>query len=95
MDIHITSLKDLADGVYLILLIGAVGHFFVPMNFFKIKPHLDSERETNWRLILKLLDESEIDTAKLKLDDLLSADIKSISRALFLLQQQAPQFAET
>ena len=48
LDLHINSLIDLYDGGYLIILIGMIGKFYVPLNRFKIKPKTDQERVINW-----------------------------------------------
>jgi uncharacterized protein Yka (UPF0111/DUF47 family) len=90
----IHTLHELADGSKLLLLIGIVGRFFIPFNRYHINPASEEQKDKNITLAMKLLDKQlHVDISRLSkqgkhsLQDLLAGEIKSISRAIFLMQQ--------
>lgn len=86
---QIRSLEELAGSGLMIILIGIVGKFFVPLDQFYIDALDDNQRELNSKVTMKLLTNLGIDGNLVQEQDILMGDIKSISRTIFFLQQQS------
>ena len=52
--LQINDIVDLYDGGYLIILIGMIGKFFVPLNKFKMEPETDDEKVSLYLLLTHL-----------------------------------------
>lgn len=85
--IQINDLIDLYNGGYLIVLIGIIGKFFVPLNRFKLTPESEEDKMNNVLLAFQFLEELGADTSKMSAKLFLEKDLKTISRSVFLLQQ--------
>jgi hypothetical protein len=84
---QINSLEELAGSGLLVILIGIVGKFFVPLDQFHIDARDDKQRQINAKVAMHLLTDLGIDVNLVKEQDMLMVDVKSISRTIFFLQQ--------
>lgn len=91
----IEHLQDLAGSGLLIILIGTIGQFYVPLHKFHLEPLNQSERAANAKCANQLLSYLDIDTSKVTEEgglvltiDLLNGELKALARVLFYLQQK-------
>lgn len=81
-------MQDLSDGSLMIILIGLLGRFFVPMCHYSLKVTSTEEAIKNWNLALKLLARISVDTTKVSFEGLFSQESTiEISKVIFLVQQ--------
>lgn len=75
------------DGVYLLLLMGLLGGYFIPPHHYHLTPRTDEQKLANLQLFIQLMQEVEgIETGSLsRADDLLHRDLKAILRFLYAL----------
>ncbi|TPX48402.1 hypothetical protein SeLEV6574_g02057 [Synchytrium endobioticum] len=86
MNIEVDHLAlEFHDGVYLILLIGTMGHFFVPLNFYHLSPKNAAQKLENVRFAFKLMAEMEISTVNFNAVDLVRRDLKACLRCLYAI----------
>ncbi|TPX38306.1 hypothetical protein SmJEL517_g00135 [Synchytrium microbalum] len=84
MDMAVDDLAlEFHDGVYLILLVGTMGHFFVPLNFYHLAPKTAAEKLENVRTAFKLMGEMGISTTNFNAVDLVRRDLKGTLRCLY------------
>ena len=78
------------DGVYLLLLMGLLGGYFIPLHKYHIMPRTNEQKLANLQLVLQLLQEVEgIEPgAGTRPDDLLRRDLKAILRFLYALHSR-------
>ncbi|KAJ3166493.1 hypothetical protein HDU88_003362 [Geranomyces variabilis] len=75
------------EGVYLILLIGTLGNFFVPLHHYSLTPTTLAAKIENARFALGMMADLNIDVTRINATDVVRKDPKSIARCLYLLFQ--------
>ncbi|KAJ3147248.1 hypothetical protein HDU86_008084 [Geranomyces michiganensis] len=75
------------EGVYLILLIGTLGNFFVPLHHYTLTPSTLAAKIENARFALSMMSDLNIDITRINATDIVRKDPKSIARCLYLLFQ--------
>lgn len=63
--LQINSIKDMSDCGILVVLIGFVGGFFVPMNRYSLKATQDTQKTQNVNLAFELMEKIGVDTQSL------------------------------
>ncbi|KAL6474601.1 hypothetical protein MHYP_G00181620 [Metynnis hypsauchen] len=77
--------KQFADGVILLLLIGQLEGFFIPLYEFHLSPDGQSEMLHNVSLALDLLNDKEIQVANVDPEDIVSQDVSATLKVLYAL----------
>ncbi|XP_008274348.1 gamma-parvin isoform X2 [Stegastes partitus] len=77
--------KQFADGVILLLLIGQLEGFFVPLFEFNLTPVNDSEMLHNVTLALDLLNDSGLQLSTVDPQDIVSQDVVATLKVLYAL----------
>lgn len=77
--------KQFADGVILLLLIGQLEGFFVPLFDFNLTPVNDSEMLHNVTLALDLLNDTGLQLSSVDPQDIVSQDIAATLKVLYAL----------
>uniref|UniRef100_A0A3P8SD00 Parvin, gamma n=1 Tax=Amphiprion percula TaxID=161767 RepID=A0A3P8SD00_AMPPE len=77
--------KQFADGVILLLLIGQLEGFFVPLFDFNLTPVNDSEMFHNVTLALDLLNDSGLQLSTVDPQDIVSQDVAATLKVLYAL----------
>ncbi|KAI4897466.1 hypothetical protein NFI96_013343 [Prochilodus magdalenae] len=77
--------KQFADGVILLLLIGQLEGFFIPLSEFYLSPDGHSEMLHNVSLALDLLNDREIQVSNVDPDDIVSQDVSATLKVLYAL----------
>ncbi|XP_026775507.1 gamma-parvin isoform X2 [Pangasianodon hypophthalmus] len=77
--------KQFADGVILILLIGELEGFFIPLYEFYLSPASHSEMLHNVTLALDLLNDREIQVQNVDPEDIVSQDVPATLKVLYAL----------
>ena len=77
--------KQLHDGVYLILLIGLLEGFFVPLYSFNMTPESFEERVKNITLAFNMMKDLNIDIKDTRPEDIANLDLKSTLRITYAL----------
>uniref|UniRef100_A0AAQ5ZKJ0 Calponin-homology (CH) domain-containing protein n=1 Tax=Amphiprion ocellaris TaxID=80972 RepID=A0AAQ5ZKJ0_AMPOC len=77
--------KQFADGVILLLLIGQLEGFFVPLFDFNLTPVNDSEMLHNVTLALDLLNDSGLQLSTVDPQDIVSQDVAATLKVLYAL----------
>ncbi|KAF7224045.1 gamma-parvin isoform X2 [Nothobranchius furzeri] len=77
--------KQLADGVILLLLIGQLEGFFIPLFSFHLTPVSDSEMIQNVALALELLDDMGLQLSNIDPQDIVSQDTTATLKVLYAL----------
>ena len=76
MHIEITSLeRDFSDGVNLIMLVGLLEDFFVPLHYYQLSPKTEEDKIRNVKFAFELLADSGI-RAKNRPSDIVRGDLK-------------------
>ncbi|KAJ3320918.1 hypothetical protein HDV06_004696 [Boothiomyces sp. JEL0866] len=75
----VESIQELADGGKLILLIGSIGGFYVPLSKFFLDPS-EEQKQVNVELAIELLKSMGINTKRIEIKDVLEGDPKTLSR---------------
>ncbi|KAJ3177470.1 hypothetical protein HDU87_004489 [Geranomyces variabilis] len=86
LNIRLNSLIKV-EGVYLILLIGTLGNFFVPLHHYSLTPTTLAAKIDNARFALSMMSDLNIDITRINATDVVRKDPKSIARCLYLLFQ--------
>jgi hypothetical protein len=63
--LQINNISDLGGGGQLLLLIGVVGKYYIPLNNFHLQPSDSHQRQANAKLIIKLLSDLGVETSRL------------------------------
>ena len=79
---------QLHDGVFLVLLIGLLEGFFIPINSFHMTPETFEERVENVNLALNLMKDLHINVADTIPEDIVNSDLKSTLRVVYALYQK-------
>ncbi|XP_046716188.1 gamma-parvin isoform X2 [Silurus meridionalis] len=77
--------KQFADGVILLLLIGELEGFFIPLYEFHLSPASHSERLHNVTLALDLLNDLKIQVENVDPEDIVSQDFPATLKVLYAL----------
>ncbi|KAM9376308.1 gamma-parvin isoform 2-T3 [Pholidichthys leucotaenia] len=86
LGVHVADMdKQFADGVILLLLIGQLEGFFVPLFDFNLTPVNDSEMLHNVTLALDLLNELDLQLTSVAPQDIVSRDITATLKVLYAL----------
>ncbi|KAI8901461.1 hypothetical protein BC833DRAFT_577778 [Globomyces pollinis-pini] len=85
--LNIQRLSDLSNGANLLILIGIIGRFFIPFDKYHLNPKDEKQRIFNVELAIQLMEELGIDVSPLDIIDIERGDLKTISRAVFYIQQ--------
>jgi len=75
------------DGVYLIMLIGSLGNFFVPLYNYNISPTTTEMKVQNVAFAFKLMDTLEIKRRNWNPADVVRQDLKTVLRVIYTLFQ--------
>ncbi|KAI8824816.1 uncharacterized protein EV422DRAFT_234264 [Fimicolochytrium jonesii] len=86
LNIRLNTLAKL-ECVYLILLIGTMGNFFVPLHHYALTPTTLAAKIDNAKFAISMMSDLEIDVTRISPTDLVRKDVKSISRCVFALFQ--------
>lgn len=75
------------DGVHLLLLMGLLGGYFIPLHRYHLAPRTTEQKLANLQLVHELMQEAEgIDPGpRTRPDDLLRHDLKATLRFLYAL----------
>ncbi|VDL62230.1 unnamed protein product [Hymenolepis diminuta] len=88
LNIRVTDLqRQMSDGVYLLLLMGLLEGYFIPLHRYHLTPRTDEQKLANLQLVIQLMQEMEgIEPgSSTRPDDILRHDLKSILRFLYAL----------
>ncbi|XP_072528461.1 gamma-parvin isoform X2 [Salminus brasiliensis] len=77
--------QQFADGVFLLLLIGQLEEFFIPLYEFYLSPDGHSEMLHNVTLALDLLNDREIQVSDVDPEDIVSQDVSATLKVLYAL----------
>lgn len=79
--------QQMDDGVYLLLLMGLLGGYFIPLHKYNLFPRTNEQKLANLELVLQLLQEVEgIESGPgTRAEDLLRRDLKATLRFLYTL----------
>ena len=77
--------KQLSDGFLLLLLLGMLGDFFVPLHCCYQTPANEEEKLANVRLAFELMQDMDIPLKKVLPEDVVSGDAKAMVRILHAL----------
>ncbi|ORX87568.1 hypothetical protein BCR32DRAFT_289224 [Anaeromyces robustus] len=85
MNIAINDLEDFSNGVYIIWLIGLIKNIFIPSYQYKEEPSSYTDKVDNVNFIIFLLNNLGINCSKIKPNDFVKGDKKTILRCLYIL----------
>jgi len=86
MGIQISNVANqFHDGVYLIMLIGSLGNYFVPLYNYHIAPTSTEMKMHNVTFAFKLIDTMEIKRRRWNPAEVVKQDLKTILRVIYLL----------
>lgn len=77
--------KQFADGVILLLLIGQLEGFFIPLYDFNLTPVNHSEMIQNVTLALDLLNDTDLQVSSVEPQDIVSQDVTATLKVLYAL----------
>ncbi|XP_004346738.1 hypothetical protein CAOG_05053 [Capsaspora owczarzaki ATCC 30864] len=86
ISVQVTDLAlQFHDGVYLILLLGSLGDFYVPMNMYHLTPINDDMKVHNAEVCLQLLEKMGLSRNGIYAREIVTRNLKTIVRFLYLL----------
>ena len=77
--------KQLSDGVYLILLLGLLEGFFIPLYAINMTPKTFEERVKNLNLAFSIMRDLDIDFKSTRAEDIANLDLKSTLRVTYAI----------
>ncbi|KAG9280762.1 gamma-parvin-like [Astyanax mexicanus] len=77
--------QQFADGVFLLLLIGQLEDFFIPLYEFYLSPNGESEMLHNVTLALDILSDREVQVSGINPEDIVSQDVSATLKVLYAL----------
>merc|ERR1712088_235632 len=77
--------NQFADGVFLVLLVGLLEGYFVPLHEFHITPQVFDEKVNNVALAFELMQDAGLPKPKARPEDIVNNDLKSTLRVLYNL----------
>uniref|UniRef100_A0A4W3J5P9 Parvin, beta n=1 Tax=Callorhinchus milii TaxID=7868 RepID=A0A4W3J5P9_CALMI len=81
----LSVVKKFADGVYLVLLMGLLENYFVPLHNFYLTPESFDQKVHNVSLAFELMQDGGLKKPKARPEDVVSLDLKSTLRVLYNL----------
>lgn len=82
------DLSQLSDGAYLVMLVGLLEGFYVPLYAYNVAPRAADERSANVRLAFELLSDAGVELpARVRPADIVNADLRSIVRFVYQVFQ--------
>lgn len=87
--------RQFADGVILLLLIGQLEGYFVPLCDFNLTPANHSEMLHNVTLALDLLTDSALEVSSVSPQDIVSQDVSATMKVLYALFQKHKEKCES
>ena len=95
MEVKVTDLAlQMHDGVYIIILVGALANFFVPLSRYNLNPQTVEEKLNNVVFAFKLLESLGIKNPKWNAVDVIRKDLKAILRILYDIIEAFKHLAE-
>nr|XP_022920144.1 beta-parvin [Onthophagus taurus] len=86
INLEVTDLEtQFSDGVYLVLLMGLLEGFFVPLHCFSLTPKDFDQKVHNVSFAFDLMEEVGISRPKARPEDIVNLDLKSTLRVLYKL----------
>uniref|UniRef100_A0A4W3IK96 Parvin, beta n=1 Tax=Callorhinchus milii TaxID=7868 RepID=A0A4W3IK96_CALMI len=86
LNLEVTELEtQFADGVYLVLLMGLLENYFVPLHNFYLTPESFDQKVHNVSLAFELMQDGGLKKPKARPEDVVSLDLKSTLRVLYNL----------
>ena len=86
LNLEVTEIESqFQDGVYLILLIGLLENFFVPLYDYYLTPKDFDQKVHNVNLMFELMQDCDLPKPKARPEDIVNADLKSTLRLLYFL----------
>ena len=77
--------EDFHDGVRLILLMGCLEKFFVPLHTYHLSPTTDEQRLENMNLGFKLIEDAGLPSPRNRPYEVVHKDLKSTLRIIYSL----------
>ena len=77
--------NQFSDGVFLVLLLGLLESYFVPLYEFHLTPKSFDEKVTNVALAFELMQDAGLPKPKARPEDIVNNDLKSTLRVLYNL----------
>ena len=77
--------RQLSDGVYLILLLGLLEGFFIPLYALNMTPKTFEERVKNLNLAFNIMRDLDIDVRSTRPEDIANLDLKSTLRITYAI----------
>ncbi|XP_053942941.1 beta-parvin isoform X3 [Cuculus canorus] len=86
LNLEVTELEtQFADGVYLVLLMGLLEDYFVPLHNFYLTPESFDQKVHNVSFAFELMQDGGLKKPKARPEDVVSLDLKSTLRVLYNL----------
>uniref|UniRef100_A0A6I8NSX5 Parvin beta n=1 Tax=Ornithorhynchus anatinus TaxID=9258 RepID=A0A6I8NSX5_ORNAN len=83
LNLEVTELEtQFADGVYLVLLMGILGHYFIPLHHFYLTPDSFEHKVHNVALAFELMQDAELKKPETLPEDIVNLNLKSTLRVL-------------
>ena len=77
--------KDFSDGVRLILLIGSLEGYFVPLYHFNLKPETTEDKMSNVTLAFSMIEEAGLPKPRNRPSEIVHNDLKCTLRLVYSL----------
>ncbi|XP_007421551.1 beta-parvin [Python bivittatus] len=86
LNLEVTELEtQFADGVYLVLLMGLLEGYFVPLHHFFLTPESSDQKVHNVSFAFELMQDAGLKKPKAQPEDVVNLDLKSTLRVLYNL----------
>uniref|UniRef100_A0A6G1R8C1 Parvin alpha n=1 Tax=Hypotaenidia okinawae TaxID=2861861 RepID=A0A6G1R8C1_9GRUI len=86
LNLEVTELEtQFADGVYLVLLMGLLEGYFVPLHSFFLTPDSFEQKVINVSFAFELMQDGGLEKPKPRPEDIVNCDLKSTLRVLYNL----------
>ncbi|ERE79935.1 alpha-parvin-like protein [Cricetulus griseus] len=86
LNLEVTELEtQFADGVYLVLLMGLLEGYFVPLHSFFLTPDSFEQKVLNVSFAFELMQDGGLEKPKPRPEDIVNCDLKSTLRVLYNL----------
>uniref|UniRef100_A0A8D2JPE6 Calponin-homology (CH) domain-containing protein n=1 Tax=Sciurus vulgaris TaxID=55149 RepID=A0A8D2JPE6_SCIVU len=86
LNLEVTELEtQFADGVYLVLLMGLLEGYFVPLHSFFLTPDSFEQKVLNVSFAFELMQDGGLEKPKPRPEDIVNCDLKSMLRVLYNL----------
>ncbi|XP_063302790.1 beta-parvin isoform X2 [Pelobates fuscus] len=86
LNLEVTELEtQFADGVYLVLLMGLLENYFIPLHHFYLTPEGFDQKVHNISFAFELMEDGGLKKPKARPEDIVNLDLKSTLRVLYNL----------